>query len=179
MNFQSWLSSWLAHHPLKDPTGHDPEQYTQQVMQRVRDANLSPKPWTAWQEFLSFFSIPRATFALAGVGLVAVILFLNHAINDTRLANMETTVDLIAAMGETLESINGEEGEILAQDLEALDTLVLAEATETDEQWLQETLRLLQLLDEDAGSSEAENPSEGDLIDDLQILDEKEIAASS
>ena len=93
--------------------------------------------------------------------------------------DIEQELSLLASVDESaaLEPLDETE---LAEELQALDILVLAEAQPADETWIQETLLLL----EDVGEAAPEaGPGQGageeDWLQDLELLDELEMSASS
>ena len=77
-----------------------------------------------------------------------------------------------------LEPVNDAD---LAQDLEAFDLIVLAGAqpAETDEAWIVETLLLLEDVGEAAPEAGPGQGGEEDWLQDLELMDEMELTASS
>ena len=65
------------------------------------------------------------------------------------------------------------------QTAELAQPLVVAEAQPSDDEWFQETLQLLDQLDEDVASDAVEDGSDEDWMHELQTLDEGELSAGS
>lgn len=57
--------------------------------------------------------------------------------------------------------------------------LVVAEAQSDDDEWLQETLQLLDQLDEDVASDAVQNGTDEDWMQELQMLDETDLSTGS
>lgn len=57
--------------------------------------------------------------------------------------------------------------------------LVVAEAQPDDDEWLQETLQLLDQLDEDVASDAVQNGTDKEWMQELQMLDETELSTGS
>ena len=72
--------------------------------------------------------------------------------------------------------------EHLAKTLEQADTIVLAEAPQSDDSWVAQTLQLLDQLDEELPNEPAAGEAtsnDNEWLDELQMLDENELAARS
>jgi hypothetical protein len=67
----------------------------------------------------------------------------------------------------------------LAQELQYHDTFLLAEATPSDDQWIEESLKLLDQLDQESVLDDAEPLSndEDDWLEELRQLDESELSS--
>lgn len=182
MEFTTWFRNWLARHPLKEPAGSDRVHYTAEVMAKVRALHPVPVPsrerrWTPQV----VFGWPR--LALVGMSLAAVMLVVvTRAQRVPQLATqIDRDVQLLAVFDEPvlLSAERGEDLEALAQDLEDTDDLiVLAESTPSDEQWLEETLQVLDQFEEDL-PSEATDETSDDMLNELEQLDDTEFSASS
>ena len=93
--------------------------------------------------------------------------------------DIEQELSLLASVDESaaLEPLDETE---LAEELQALDILVLAEAQPADETWIQETLLLLEEFDQDGSeTSGGSDTGKEDWLQDLELLDELEMSASS
>ena len=180
MNFATWFRTWLIQHPLKTPTGHDPAWYTAQVMQRVRAMDEPhPVPASGWR-WPSWVSVGLIA-ATATVGFLLVIGVLKQS--QTRLANqLLQESETLAQLDEhsTSEPVMDNDMEGLAQELQLHDTLVLAESTPSDDQWVEQHLQLFDQLDEDPATEDTSQPSsEEDWLQELKRLDESELGSST
>jgi hypothetical protein len=175
MDFSRWLAAWLKRHPLTDAPEADPARYTAEVMARVRALErrsapaASPLRWLLW---------PRLGLALAAAAALLVIVtagprsgarLARTLLQDARLLEL---VDEAALDGSLAEDPDG-----LAEALADQDLLVLAESPPAEDAWVEETLQLLDQLDEELPEDEA-GSSDG-WLEDLEMLDESELAASS
>lgn len=192
MDFSTWLQSWLKRHPPKAPPHHmAQQQYTADVMARIKADPMQQvyrvRPVRSW------LSWPRLalTVATATAGaLIALTVF--RVTQPPQVAEAPTPpavlaqvvaqeAELLAELEEGKADLLIENGDTLDRALETTDTLLLlaeAPASQNDEQWLEETMQLLDQLDEGA-SSGSEEGSDDDWLDDLQLLDETDLAASS
>ncbi len=184
MDFATWFRSWMTRHPVHLSSQRDCAGYTAEVMARVHaiapQASGSPKPrWsTAWRW-------PRVAFALTTAAVMAVVIVGVRRASTRQLAQAvtEDTV-LLAALEDPAEPspmVNGIEG--LADELEVTDHLLLAESPGDEERWLEETLQVLNELDDEFPTDpalEASPDATGtdEWLDELRDLDD-EFAASS
>lgn len=183
MDFTGWLTTWLTRHPLKAPPELGQARYTAEVMAKIKAMAPARSPvgmsqWLSW---------PR--LALAGVGAAGVLMLL--VVNASRSSQVPLAERLtqaaqtLAEVDEPLpELMNGQAVTELAQDLEAEDhQLILAESSASQEQqWLDQTLELLDQLDEDVPGVNSDEPSgndEEEWLKELDTLDEGPSAASS
>ena len=149
MDFTTWLKTWLTQHPLKAPETLDRARYTAQVMRTITDEIPLPVPAARW------FAWPRLAmaFATTAAGVLIVLLGTAHR-TDHRLAQ-------------------------LAPHAPPARALMLAESTSSDEEWIQETTRLLDQLDEDSSTDDANATSDEEWLKELHTLDEDDLGASS
>jgi hypothetical protein len=96
---------------------------------------------------------------------------------------IDRDAQLIAAVDElvpTSPAGNGASPDELAQELQAEDLLMLAESSPAaeDDQWLDQTMQLLEQLDEDL-PGDVSNDASDDWLNELQQIDETELAANS
>ena len=143
------LFSWLSRHPLKGPADMDRSRFTAEVMTKIK-AEESPAPAPS----RIWMPWPRLAWTLATVAAGILIMM----------------------------SVTHQAPRQLAQPPQPVETVVLAEspATASEDQWLDETLQLLDELDEDAASGEsAGNGSDDEWMQELESLDEAELAANS
>ncbi len=151
MIFSAWLHTWLANHPLKSPTNHDPQRYTAEVMERVKalppTAVRVPAYWwgaLAWPR-------PRLVFAIGATVASVVVALTTVQISHRQLVKtVVKETQLLAALDEPeeIESVAGNTVDALAQDLELTDALTVAEFSTGDDRWLNQTLQLLEQLNE-------------------------------
>ncbi len=185
MDFAAWFGTWLVRHPLKASRGVDTSRYTDEVMTKIRaleqpsQAPALVHVWLPW---------PRLALiaATAAVGLLIVI----GTVHRTQLqlaSAIDRDAQVITAVDElvpTAPNGNGATPEDLAQELQTADALILAESVPSDDQWLDQTLQLLQQLDEDVPAEAISTnghaaESQDELLKDLQQLDEKDLTANS
>ena len=139
--------------------------YTEEVMAKVRA--LSPAAVRASEHSPSRFWLPWPRLALVALTAAAGIALVFGSIRSStnQLAEQTThEAQLLAAVG--------------AFDEEAADEMLLAESPSSDEQWLDETVQLLEQVDE-SDSDSPESSSSNDWLDELELLDETELSASS
>lgn len=155
MEFLTWLRSWLTRHPLKEPAETERASYTVEVMTRVR-ALGSPSvvtPATAPVRRWSWW--PR--FAVA----------------------MATTAGVAVAVG-IFSQERPQLAQQLPQDVRISEPAALAESPSTDEEWLEQTLQLLEQLEEDPSAETAgDGADEEDWLEELQWLDDSELSTAS
>ncbi len=183
MDLTDWLKTWLARHPLKAPSDDDRARFTAQVMARVRALRpvRSPAAWT--ERLLDLW--PRMAVSLAAAAVVLVgLALLHHAESGQRLADrLAQESELLAELDEPMNGLAvPDDVEHLAETLEQADAIVLAEAPQSDDSWVAETLQLLDQLDEELPDEPAAGDAtsnENEWRDELQMLDESELAAKS
>ena len=176
MDFTEWLTAWLSRHPLKSPSEAERSRFTDEVMARVRSdvASAAAKSWA--------HRLADAWPPLAVAAAVMVAVHVRHPA-PARLASQ--LLDGTELLAEVDEPVNGwllpEDPEQLAGDLEDEDLLVLAETPETtDASWLADTMDVLHQLDEDLPDEGASNePTDDQWLQELQILDEQDLATRS
>lgn len=153
MDFAAWFKTWLARHPLNAPTDLGRSSYTAEVMARVKalaEPAPAPAPARSWAAW------PRwaLTGAVAAAGMAIAFGVARSIRRDEPLARDPASTPQI---------------------------LRLAESSPSDESWVEETLQLLDQLDEDISedaSSDAAGADE-EWLDELEMLDERDLAASS
>lgn len=167
-DFLAWLTAWLRRHPLQAPPQAMQEAYTTQVMARVKEA--MPVPVVRW------IPRPRLAFSLGtalACGLVMVI-WLNRQ-PDRIASRVERSVQVLAELGE----LNGSIANDLEHEAILMDRLMLAQAQDAveDEAWIDETMELLNGMDEPAVEA-SDGESLEELLRELELLDESEITSS-
>ena len=185
MDFADWLSTRLARHPLKAPSDVERRRFTAQVMARVR-AETSPRRAPSASPLLWGFW-PRLGVSLAAAAAVlAVVGRLHLAGSNQRLAaQLARESELLAELDEPASAWTSAPDDVdsLAEELEYRDMLVLAEAPPSGDTWVADTLQLLDQLDEelpdDAATPNDANTTEDDWLNELQMLDDSELAARS
>ena len=172
MDLTLWLKTWFARHPLNGPTDGDRARYTAEVMARVKA--LTP-PAPAPGPVRSWLPWPRLALTLATVA-AGILLMVSVTRQTDRQLAMEVSQEprVLAAREDTAGS-----EERVDETPAAKEALFLAESPPSDDQWLEETLQLLDELDEDALDDTAGNGSDDLWLEELQQLDESELAASS
>ena len=196
MALAPWIQRWLSGHPLKAPTRLDRAQYTAQVMARVR-ALAPPPTWPvasgAVQRWVQRWRLGRQVrfraaklvggFATAAVAAAVFVVVGRLEQPSSPIAQLvEREAEVLAAVEESdvlAELTDADDLEVLAQDLEAMDILVLAEAESSDEQWLEETLQLFDEVGEDVTEETAGDAGDDEWLDELELLDETELSTTS
>ncbi len=130
----------------------DRERFTEHVMARVREASAQRQPVRAWLAW------PRVGMALAS-SLAGVLLVIG-------LQSRTTGPQLAQQVSQQA-----------FQEQASIGRLVLAESSPSDDQWLEQTLELLEEFDD--SSTDATAGSEEDWLQELQMLDQEEISSSS
>ena len=172
------LLSWLTRHPLKGPTGIDRAQYTAEVMAKVKAlAQPAPAPapvrvWLPW---------PRLALTLATVAAgVALVIGTRHYQTQQLAQQIASESQLLAALDEPEhEPLAADQVEAVADELETMDTLQLAESLPSDDEWVEQTLQLLDELDEDVPENAASDASQDEWLQELEQVDESDLAANS
>ncbi len=180
MDFTSWWQDWFTRHPLKEPSGYEPAQYTAEVMDQVRALAKPASTFGPW------FSWPRLVLATASVAVACLVVVTASRRATVRLADAVVQhAQVLATLDENgFEPVDRLDPDALLQDLKALDTMVLAQANSSDEQWLEQTLQLFNGLDEDPSENHGvlEQPGgspDDDWLNELQLLDESTLSSSS
>ena len=175
MDFTAWLTTWLKRYPLREPVAQHQASYTAEVMASVRAVD-QPNPtaspvrrWLPWPRLAVTFATVAAGMAIAFVTLQAV----NGPDPRFSEAELASEVQLLAELGEAVTD------PWLEDEMEAMDLLVLAEAPQDDELWIEETLQLLEQLDEALPGDATGSALDDDWFDEFYLLDESELAASS
>lgn len=182
MEFATWLRAWLIRHPLKESSPADRERYTAEVMARV---NALPRPSTetARRDVVGHpWAVPRLTWTLGVAAGLALALFSLQGASHRLAKEIDRTSQLLAALDESsLELISPESDEELAESIEATEELLtLAESLPSEDQWLEETLRLLEQLEEDHPLSGVSNdPASEEWLEELELLEEIEPVSAS
>ena len=150
MNATAWLKTWLLRHPLKGPTDSDQSRYTAEVMAQVKAISQREPASSSVRLWISW---PRLalTCAAAAAGIAIVLTISHHPAQRVAQGDLP---DRSSAM------------------------IVLAESPSTDEAWVDETIQLLNEFNEDL-PEDASGSSSDEWLDELQTLDENELAASS
>ena len=142
-DWQMWFESWLAQYPMKEPPLHLRQDFTAEVMARI-------KPAKAPFHTLRWIPIPRFSFALGTVAasvLLLLVLFNNSA---TQMASrVEKDLHILSEVGEITELPNAD----LAEEGPLADQLMFSEVLEREEEISQitESVDLLQLLEPERG----------------------------
>ena len=168
-DFLAWLTAWLRRHPVQDPPQH--ASYAQEVLARVKtqDARAAAPAWR-------WMAAPRLAWMAATVAACGLALVCLRRL-PSQTASVQDAVDVLAAVGE-LDHVNAAD---LEQEAVFVDQMVLAEAQADtqDDAWLQETLELLNQVDDKSAVDAPESGASPDeLLKELEQLDESEITSS-
>ena len=156
MEFLTWLRSWLMRHPTKEPTDAERAHYTAEIMARVRTLGPLPGGSPARAPVRPWAWWPRIAMAMAtAAGLV-------FAVSTAHQTRRQLTQQ---PQGATASHPSA----------------VLAESPTSDEAWLEQTLDLLEQIDEEPPSAETAGDGSNDekWLDELQWLDERELSTAS
>ena len=152
------LLAWLTRHPLKGPSSIDRAQYTAEVMARVK-APAQPAPAPPARRLLSpgraaqfWLPWPPACRAAAQAWRLAL------------------TMATVAAGILLMLTVTHPTSRRMFQ---------LAQSQAAEDQWLDDTLQLLDELDENVSDEATGNASQEDWLEELKQLDDTELAASS
>ncbi|MDP3703532.1 MAG: hypothetical protein Q8R78_04030 [Candidatus Omnitrophota bacterium] len=160
------LFSWLSRHPLKGPSDMNRAQYTAEVMAKI-NAVESPAPAPA--PVRSWLPWPRLAMTLATVAAgVLIMMSVTHQAPErfAQPPSFDSTQD------GALSEVEGPP--------ELVAPVVLAESPAgSEDQWFDETLQLLDELDEGTSSDSAGNGSDDEWLEELELLDETDLAANS
>ena len=185
MDFSNWFKEWLARHPLREPPNLDQAGYTAEVMARVSKQSLSRSPQKACGLDFLWMMWLRIVLGSVSVALLSVIVVLSvSSYTHARLAKeVVNDMQVLAELGESVTPTEPEMDEGI-RDPQSEDALVLAEsdkAVKTDDQWIEQTMQILdQLNEEDSKKGSVDGtPSEEDWINDMQMLDSNEFSSHS
>ena len=154
----NWLKTWLDRHPLKGPSTLDRAQFTAEVMAKIK-AQLQPVPTPApparrllspGRPVRAWLPWPRLAMTLATVATGVAVM-----IGVTTSSTRQLTKDI-------------------GRDFQLLATL-----GETDDQWVEETLQLLEVVDEDVSEETPADPFDDQWLEELEWLDETQRPAGS
>ena len=156
-DWDTWLRQWMVKHPLKEPPASGTQEYTQEVMRRIR-AMEAPAPMFQW--------VPRPrsrpVLAWATVAVFALLIAIVVPRSSVRLADRQPEETSPQNM-------------MVAESLPASD----------DEAWIAQTLEVLEEVeaeDIDAWDSPQHRVTDDELLEELRLLEEleaSELAASS
>ena len=164
MDFSTRLRSWLAGYPVKLPAEHNAAQYTADVIERVRAIerpSAAPVPRQTWRHLTWFAAVATAALIMVVTGRQ-----LGHG-------------PLGPSGGLAFHpALTNGETEAMAQEMAVLDAMVIAEAEPSaDEEWIDETLLLMEQLGEDASADPTSD--EDRLLEDLLQDEPNQPQASS
>lgn len=177
MDVPTRLKQLMSRSAVRLPSQHDPAQYTAEVMERVRAVE---QPATAEAPVVLWRTRPRLGLAtaLAAALLAITILPQRHAVRMARQIDQEAA--LLLAVDEPVPN-GGDEG--LAEELETLDAMMLAEAgaANDDAAWLEDTVQLLDELEDDSALQDDDPASDDEesWLEELELMDSSDLATSS
>lgn len=156
MEFLTWLRSWLTRHPTKEPTDAERIHYTAEVMARVRALGPLPGGSPAKAPVRPWAWWPRMAMAMA---TAAGLVFAVSTAHQTRRQLAQQPQGATASHP----------------------SAVLAESPASDEEWIEQTLDLLEQIGEEPPSAETAGDGSDDeeWLDELQWLDESELSTAS
>jgi len=162
MDFQQWLKRWLEQHPEKDPGSHDRSAYTAEVMRRIKELkspSKAPAPaWPWWRPALVFA-------AAAGV----VLLMVSQTGRAPQIAKETPAQPQPVQVASMPETGSARAAEPTPPPL----PILLAQESGEDAAWLEETLQLLEALDEDLPDGSSESWSDEQWMDEIEVLDDE------
>ena len=150
MDFLTWFRAWLTQHPLKPPGASAQSQYTAEVMRNVRALEEpAAAPRRLVRPVWRGWVALTAGLATVSAGLIAV---------------------LMLTPGSRLE---------LAQVPPASGALIRLAESLSDEAWLDQTMQLLDELNEDTATENTdEDTSDDDWLKELDALEQDNHPAS-
>ena len=178
MELMTWLRQWLARHPLKEPPDLDGARFTAEVMARVK-AVSQPSQITVLRGMPHRWPFMRlglvAATAAAGIALIVGAVGQSKRQLADHVAHGAQLLAMIEESDRAIQEVpEADDPEALAKEVELIDQFtVLAEATPSDQQAIEQTLQLLEQLDEESLEG-AVDDSDRTLIEELQRLDEQE-----
>ena len=181
MDLATWFRRWFSTHPLKEPAAHERSAYTADVMVKVK-AFGRPVPSSAPIRVL--FPWPRLALAMATAAVGVAVVVVTVRSQTSHLAQQITNdAEVLAELNEPGSGPAPDgDAEALTDDLETMDTILLAESLPSDAQWTDQTLQLLDEADDDPSEglfSDPSDASEDEWLQELQQLDESDLTASS
>lgn len=183
MDVTAWWQRWLARHPLKGLSEEDRARYVAEVMRRVRALQPSPvvRPWVGgeWAERIrvatqSLWDWPR--LAVPALATAAGLLVVWGVVWS--LVGREAPLR-IAALPTRPSPAPRTQIDIRApQPTTAIHQA--SDATLTDEEWIFQTLQLLEEVEEDGATAPLEvGDDEEEWLEELEWLDEQELMAAT
>jgi hypothetical protein len=142
---------------MKEPTAVNRSRYTAEVMTRIKRLGSAPTPAPI------AVRLPWVRFAFAAATATS-LLFIVTALRQPAPPQLAQDIDE------------------LSSELEELDTIMLAESLSSaeEEAWMEQTLQLLEELDEEVPEDSGIGPSDDDdWLEELELFDESELATSS
>ena len=135
----------------------------------------APAPARVWLPW------PRLALTLATVAAgISLVIGATHYRTSQLAQQIIHDSQLLAALDEPeLEPLAADQVEAVADEMETIDTLQLAESAPSDDQWVEQTLQLLDELDEEAPEDAASSASEDEWLQELEQVDESELTANS
>ena len=188
MAFTLWLTDWLKRHPLKEPSGESRARYTAEVMSKIKAipeaAPILPQLSSSrlrWRWAAAFAAVLIGTTA-------AGLLRRSEQSLSTRVVRESRLLTELSKQLDSDEWWTGKEPfgglliigdfDSLAEELETMDSLTLAQEADENQSWLEETLQLLNQLEEDLpGDLPGEEP-EDTWLKELEFLDEEQVSAT-
>ncbi len=184
MDFSTWLKEWLSGHPVKMPE-LDSHAYTDQVMARIRQGQEEQKPSLVWSMLF-----PRLALAAVAASVVAVML-ISRQPNTARLmsranagadaAEVFGQFSALAALDENdWEEFSEDDVAALLETSDEMELLMFAEdvGASSDQQWLEQTLTLLEQFDEEAVEADSgDSDAEDEWLQELEMLDTVDLTA--
>lgn len=157
MEFLTWLRTWLTRHPLKEPADAARAHYTAEVMARVRAVGSLPGGSPA--------RVPVRPWARWSHSLRQVVGWPRFAVAMATAAGVAFAVHTASQTRRQL-----------AQQPQG----VTVSDPSSDEEWLEQTLQLLEQLEEDSSTETAgDGADEEDWLEELQWLDDSELSTAS
>ena len=153
MEFMSWLHGWLARHPMKTPTQEEQRRSTASVMERVR--TMGPHQHDVSARVGWSWAWPRLAIALAAIVIVVSVSRVSQPVRR-QLAQQPHQ----AAPARP-------------------DAQSAAPQTMTDDEWVDQTLKLLEQLDEEVAPSTSTESEDEPWLKELDLLDERDVSNAS
>ena len=197
-SFLMWLRTWLAQHPVRRPAQGDDPAYARQVLTRIGRTQPERPSVLAGLADALYTRLSPARLSLAAGGVLAAALFLVTTARQPQMpsqpqpavvaAQITRDATVIAQAADAADDPLADvlNSHAIEPDLRMIDQyMMLAEsgssATSDDEAWITQTLQLLNEFNEDtdADTNSNDSASVDQWLQELQLLDESELKATS
>ena len=153
MDFITWFQGWLIRHPLKTLTDEERQSSTESVMARVRA--ITPHQHRLPVRMRLSWGWPRLAIAVATIAIVVGVLRTTQQTRRQLAQQPHTNAPSRPA------------------------TSSAGSPQATDDEWVDQTLKLLEQLDEDAAPDTSTESEDESWLKELELLDEHGLSGAS